>query len=90
MRSSELDTRLSSSDDPMRVEVDTTISSPREVRAFSALREECSLDIKTLSRFSQRFQFPERVKVHLPRAKERAYHFSPEEVCFYKSLSYMG
>ena len=53
MRSSELETGLSSSDNPVGVEVDIAVSSPREVRVFSTLGEECSLDIKTLSRFSQ-------------------------------------
>ena len=84
VRSSELETGLSSSNNPVGVEVDTQVSSPREVRVFSAFGEECGLDIKTLSRFSQRFQFPERVRVRLPHAKERACHFSPEEVCFYE------
>ena len=70
VRSSELETRLSSSDNPMGVEVDTAISNPREVRVFSILGEEYGLDIKTLSRFSQRFQFPERVRVRLPCAEE--------------------
>ena len=55
VRSSKLKTGLSSSDNPVGVEVDTAISNPREVRVFSALGEECGLDIKTLSRFSQRF-----------------------------------
>ena len=81
-RSSELEIGLSSSDDPIEMEGDTTAFSPREVRAFSALKEECGLDAKTLSRFRDRFQFPERVRVHLPYEKERACHFLPKEVCF--------
>ena len=52
VRSSELETGLSSSNNPMEVEEDTAVSSLREVRAFSALGEECSLDIETFSRFS--------------------------------------
>ena len=90
MRSNELETGLSSSNDPMEVEVDTAISNLREVRPFSALGEECSLDIETLSRFSQRFQFPERVRVRLPRAEEQAYHFTPGEVCFYEATFLCG
>ena len=70
VRSSKLKTGLSSSDNTVGVEVDTTVSSPKDVRVFSALGEECGLDIKTLSRFSQRFQFPERVRVRLPHAEE--------------------
>ena len=53
VRSSELETRLSSSDDPMGE--DTTISTPKVVMDFSALDEECSLDVETLSRFKDRF-----------------------------------
>ena len=52
MRSNELETGLSSSDNPVGVEVDTVVSNPRKVKAFSAFGEECSLDIETLSRFS--------------------------------------
>ena len=55
-RSSELETGLSSSDD--LVEGDTTVSTPREVRAFYALEEVCGLDVDTLGRFKDRFQFP--------------------------------
>ena len=85
MRSSELEMRLSSSDDPMEVEEGTMAPSPRKVEAFSALGEECSLDVETLFRFSNRFQFPERVRVRRPRKKERACYFSPEKVCFYEA-----
>ena len=77
VRSSELEMGLSSSDDLVEVEEDTTSSSPREVRAFSALGEECGLDVETFSRFSNKFQFPKRVRVCCPRKEERAYHFLP-------------
>lgn len=53
VRSSELETGLSSNDDPMKE--DTTVSTPRVVRAFSALNEECGLDVETLSHFRDRF-----------------------------------
>ena len=53
VRSSELETGLSSSDN--LVEGDTAISSLREVRAFHALKEVCGLDGETLSRFKDRF-----------------------------------
>ena len=53
VRSNELETGLSSSDDP--VEEDTTVFTSRVVRAFSALDEECGLDAETLSRFRDRF-----------------------------------
>ena len=73
VRSSELETELSSSGDP--VEGDTAVSNPREVRAFYALNEECGLDADTLGRFRDRFQFPERVRVRLPSKEERACNF---------------
>ena len=68
VRLSELETGFSSSGDP--VEGDTAVSTPREVRAFYALNEECGLDDDTLGRFKDRFQFPERVRVHLPSKRE--------------------
>ena len=88
VRSSELETGLSLSDDP--VEGDTAMSNPREVRAFYALNEECGLDADTLGRFKDRFQFSERVKVCLPNEGEQACHFFPGEVCFYESAFVCG
>ena len=88
VRSSELETKLSSSDKP--VEGDTTVSVPQEIRAFDALEEVCGLDNETLSRFRDRIQFPDRVRVRLPRAEERACHFSLEEVCFYEAAFLSG
>ena len=82
VKSSELETRLLSSGDP--VEGDTAVSTPREVRDFYTLKEVCGLDGDTLGRFKDRFQFPERVRVRLPNKKDRACHFFPGEVCFYE------
>lgn len=48
VRSSELETGLSSSDDPVVAKVDTAASGQREVRAFDALKERCALDTDTL------------------------------------------
>ena len=90
VRSSELETGLSSSDDPMEVEEDTAASGPREVRAFFALEKECGLDVEILSRFSNKFQFPVRVRVHCPYKKERACHFLPGDVCFYEAIFLSG
>ena len=78
VRSSELETGLSSSDDP--VVEDTAFSNSRVVKAFSTLDEKCGLDVETFSRFRDRFQFPNRVRIRLPRKAERACHFSPGEV----------
>ena len=64
MRSSELETGLSSSEGP--VEGDTVVSVPRSVRAFYALGEECGLEADTVARFKDRFQFLARVRVRRP------------------------
>ena len=64
VRSSELETGLSSSGDPEGG--DTAISAPRVVRAFHALEEVYGLDDETVGRFKDRFQFLERVRVHRP------------------------
>ena len=55
VRSSELEMGLSSSNDLVEVEANIVASGPRKVRAFSALGEECGLDVETLSRLSNRF-----------------------------------
>ena len=70
VRSSEPEIGLSSSDDPVEMGDDTAVFVPREVKAFSTLREECGLNAEVLSRFSQRFQFPRRVRARLPRPEE--------------------
>ena len=88
VRSSELETRLSSSGDP--VEGDIAVSTSREVRDFYALEEVCGLDVYTLGRFKDRFQFPEQVRVHLPSEEDRACHFFPRELCFYESTFVCG
>lgn len=88
VRSSELETGLSSSSNP--VEEDIAHSTPREVRAFYALEEECGLDTETLGRFRDRFQFPDRVRIRLPGERNRACHFFLSEVCFYESAFVCG
>ena len=80
VRSSELETGLSSSEGP--VKGDTAVSVPRPVRAFYALGEACGLDTDTVARFKDRFQFPEQVRVRRPGNEDRACHFFPGEVCF--------
>ena len=80
VRSSELETGLSSSEGP--IEGDTVVSVPRQVRAFYALGEECGLDADIVARFKDRFQFPARVRVRRPGLEDRACHFFPGEVCF--------
>ena len=88
VRSSELETRLSSSGD--LVEGDTVVSTPREVKAFHTLEEVYGLDADTVGRFKDRFQFPKRVRVCRPNDKDRACHFFPGEVCFYEAAFTYG
>ena len=88
VRSNELGIGLSSSGDPE--EGDTTVSTPRVVRAFHALEKVCGLDADTVGRFKDRFQFPERVRVHEPNNEDQACHFFPGEVCFYKAAFTCG
>ena len=88
VRSSELETGLSSSEDP--VEGDTAVSVPRQVRAFYALGEECGLDTDTVARFKDRFQFPTQVRVRQLGLEDRACHFFPGEVCFYEAAFTCG
>ena len=73
VRSSDLETELSSNGDP--VEGDIAVSTPRELRAFYALMEVCGLDADIVSRFKDRFQFPEWVRVRRPNDEDRACHF---------------
>ena len=86
--SSELETGLLSSGGPEGG--DTAVSAPRVVRAFHALEEVCGLDEETVSRFKDRFQFPERVRVRRPTNEDRACHFFPGEVCFYEAAFTCG
>ena len=88
VRSSELETGLSSSGDPEGGDI--AVSAPQVVRAFHALEEVCGLDDETVSRFKDRFQFPERVRVRQPTNEDMAYHFFPGEVCFYEAAFTCG
>ena len=85
---SKLKTGLSFNDGP--VKEDTAVSSPQEVRVFHALEEVCGLDVITLGRFKDRFQFPKRVRVRLPNEEDRACHFFPGEVYFYEAAFVCG
>ena len=88
VRSSELETGLLSSSGPE--EGDTAASIPRVVRAFYALEEVCGLDVETVSRFKDRFQFPERVRVRRPNSEDQACHFFLDKVCFYEAAFTCG
>ena len=88
VRSNELETGLLSSGGPE--EGDTAASIPCVVRAFYALEEVCGLDVETVSRFKDRFQFPERVRVRRPNSEDWACHFFLDEECFYKAAFTCG
>ena len=80
VRSSELETRLSSSDDPVEAKFDTATLGPlsfgrREVRSFHAFKDECALEADTLFRFRDKFQFLNEVRIRLPKEGEKACHF---------------
>ena len=90
VRSSELEIGLSSNDGPVEAGSDTAVSAPWEDRAFNALDEVCGLDTDTLSRFKDRFQFPDRVRIRLPGEVEWACHFFPRGVCFYEAAFLYG
>ena len=89
VRSSELETGLSSSDDTVKAKRDTITSGPlsfgwKEIGPFHALREKCALDANTLFRFRDRFQFLEEVRIRFPQEGGKACHFSPGQVYFYE------
>ena len=90
VRSSKLEIGLSSNDSLVEVGGDTAVSAPREVKAFHALDEVCGLDTDTLSRFKDRFQFSDSVRVRLPSEEERACHIFLGEVCFYEATFLCG
>ena len=60
------------------------------LKAFHAFGEICSLDDETLSRFRDRFRFPDRVRVRLSCREERTCHFSPRRYTSIRLLSFVG
>lgn len=94
VRSSDLETSLSSSDKPTKMETNTAASKPLSFKPFSsiplsskkpwsfhALNEPCSLDEETLFRFKDR--------ILLPRKNEKACAFAHGEVCFYEGAFFV-
>ena len=79
VRSSDLETRLSSSDDRVISET-TSPSTPYKAWTFS-----CSLAGKVEKQIRDRFQFPDSVKIRIPNDEDRAYHSYAHKVCFYKA-----
>ena len=77
VRSSELETGLSSSDNRVIPEV-TSPSTP-----YKAWNIPCALLEKDEKQIRDRFQFPDLVRIRIPSDKDRAYHSYADEVCFY-------
>ena len=98
IRSSDLETGLSSNAGTTGAETNTTayipLSSQPSVsappRSFHALKEECSLKEETFSRFRDRFQFLEETRVRLPKKGEKSCAFAHGEVCFYEAAFLCG
>ena len=102
VRSSDLETGLSSSAGMAGAETNTTTSMPSSIpsssrpsvpatpRPFHAPKEKYSLKIDTFSKFRDRFQFPAKIRVRLPRKGEKSCAFTHGEVCFYEAAFLCG
>ena len=77
--SSDLETRLSSSDDYV---VSRAIFVSTPYKAWNIL---CSLSEKDEKNIRDRFQFPDFVNIRNSSDKERACHSYADEVCFYEA-----
>lgn len=88
VRSSELETRLSSNAESLYKVVDTTMlrlpssSSSTPLHAFSDF---FFLKAKHLKGCRKKFQFPKGTTIRLPRSSEKACSFAHGEVCFYEA-----
>ena len=88
VRLSELDTRFSSSDNLVGMEVDMVMSKTSTsslCKPFQALIVECVLEGKHLKNFRKCFQLPTKMKIHLPHLGEKASAFAHDHVCFYEA-----
>lgn len=102
VRSSGLETGLSSSASMVGAEADTVASVPSSIPSSSqppifatpqsshAFKEECSLKEGTFSRFKDRFQFLEEARARLPRKGEKSCAFAHGKVCFYQATFLCG
>ena len=98
IRSSDLETGLSSNAGTAETDIDTATSIPTSShpsvspppRSFHALKEKCSLNEETLGRFRDRFQFREETRIRLPRSGEKSCAFAHGEVCFYEATFLCG
>lgn len=88
VRSSELETGLSSSAETLSKIVDTAVSqlpSSSSSCPLHALSKSCSLKESHLKGFRKRFQFPKGTSVRLPRLGEKSCKFAHGEVCLYET-----
>ena len=65
-------------------------SPSRKSQSFHAFKEECTLNEDSLSRFRDKFQFPDKTRVRLPRLGENSYAFTHDEVCFHEAALLCG
>ena len=94
VRSSDLGTGLSSSNESVDKDFEIVVSRPLPSSKpssslssipFQALFESCSLEKKHLKSIRKRFQFLCGVFIRLPRSNEKACAFANDEVSFYKA-----
>ena len=99
VRSSDLETSLSSSNESIDKDFEIVVSRPllsskpsstSPFTPFRALSESCSLEKKHLKSIRKRFQFPHGVITRLPRFNKKAYAFAHGEVSFYKAAFSCG
>lgn len=98
VRSSDLEMGQSSSGDTVGADTDTVASVPsssqpsisKPPRSFHTLKEERFLSEETLSRFRDRFQFPNETRILLPHLGEKSCPFVHDEVCFYEASFLCG
>ena len=99
VRSSKLDTGLSSSGESMDKDFEIVVSKPSSSSKpsfssssipFHALSESCSSEQRHLKSIRKRFQYPRRVVRRLPRPNGKAYSFAHSEVSFYEATFSCG
>ena len=78
VRSSELETSLSTSEDHRALEATCPFTSHKAWGIRYALKE------KDKKRKRDRFQFPSFVRIRIPDSDNRACHFYADKVCFYE------
>ena len=88
VRSSEPGIGLSSSGGPEMGDI--AVSIPRVLRTFHAFDEICGLDITPWIDLKIGFNFRSGFCVCRPTNEDRACHFFPREVCFYKAAFTCG